>query len=217
MIKTVVNSFSDDNKWYRAVILEVGENEISVVYADFGNTETVPFSRILPIPPHLLQLPFVIIRCSLAGKKKKGVFHPLSELLSRTIPNFPFLLHSPLGVKPLPMDWPVEVKLMFRSTLVNCAHCTVQSFDGFSNVVSLTLSAESGGGDVLALVVNAVQTLYSCNGGLSSPEVSEQSDSSSPKSSNSGDPHCPQTTTAAGTGTSGRQGGDTSAELALPG
>uniref|UniRef100_A0A3P8V9W6 Tudor domain containing 1 n=1 Tax=Cynoglossus semilaevis TaxID=244447 RepID=A0A3P8V9W6_CYNSE len=147
--------FSYDNKWYRAVILEVGENEISVVYADFGNTETVPFSRILPIPPHLLQLPFVIIRCSLAG------------------------------VKPLPMDWPVEVKLMFRSTLVNCAHCTVQSFDGFSNVVSLTLSAESGGGDVLALVVNAVQTLYSCNGGLSSPEVSEQSDSSSPKSSNS--------------------------------
>ncbi|XP_008311987.1 tudor domain-containing protein 1 isoform X6 [Cynoglossus semilaevis] len=178
--------FSYDNKWYRAVILEVGENEISVVYADFGNTETVPFSRILPIPPHLLQLPFVIIRCSLAG------------------------------VKPLPMDWPVEVKLMFRSTLVNCAHCTVQSFDGFSNVVSLTLSAESGGGDVLALVVNAVQTLYSCNGGLSSPEVSEQSDSSSPKSSNSGDPHCPQTTTAAGTGTSGRQDGDTSAELALP-
>lgn len=74
MIKTVVNSFSDDNKWYRAVILEVGENEISVVYADFGNTETVPFSRILPIPPHLLQLPFVIIRCSLAGKKKKVSF-----------------------------------------------------------------------------------------------------------------------------------------------
>lgn len=54
--------------WYRAVVLEAGENDLRIIYADYGNTEKVPFSRILPIPTHLLQLPFQIARCTLAGK-----------------------------------------------------------------------------------------------------------------------------------------------------
>lgn len=58
-----------DNKWYRAVVLEVCENETVVIYADYGNTEKVPFSRILPIPMHLLQLPFQITRCTLTGEE----------------------------------------------------------------------------------------------------------------------------------------------------
>lgn len=56
--------------WYRAVVLEAGGNDLRVIYADYGNTEKVPFSRILPIPMHLLQLPFQITRCTLACKKK---------------------------------------------------------------------------------------------------------------------------------------------------
>lgn len=63
-------SLTADNLWYRAVVLEVGENEMSVIYADYGNTEKVPFSRIQPIPMHLLQLPFQITRCTLTGKEK---------------------------------------------------------------------------------------------------------------------------------------------------
>lgn len=59
-----------DKNWYRAVVLEVGENEMNVVNADYGNTERVPYSSILPIPKHLLQLPFRITRCTLSGKKK---------------------------------------------------------------------------------------------------------------------------------------------------
>lgn len=70
--------FIGDNNWYRGVVLEVGEQEISVLYADYGNTEKIPFSRIVPIPMHLLQLPFQITRCTLAGKgnKKNGHFLP---------------------------------------------------------------------------------------------------------------------------------------------
>lgn len=64
----LISLFTADNIWYRAVVLEGGENEVKVIYADFGNTETVPFSRILPIPKHLLQLPFQITRCTLTGR-----------------------------------------------------------------------------------------------------------------------------------------------------
>lgn len=63
------NLFTADNIWYRAVVLEGGANEVKVIYADYGNTETVPYSRILPIPKHLLQLPFQISRCTLTGRK----------------------------------------------------------------------------------------------------------------------------------------------------
>lgn len=71
---TVVFIFSPVDKiWYRAIILEVGEAEMSVVYADYGNSEKVPVSQILPIPTRLLQLPFKIIRCTLAGKAMSSV------------------------------------------------------------------------------------------------------------------------------------------------
>lgn len=65
---------SDDKNWYRAVVLEVGENELSVIYADYGNTEKVPVSCVMPIPTHLLQLPFRIARCTLTGKTKAPSF-----------------------------------------------------------------------------------------------------------------------------------------------
>lgn len=65
----IIYLFTADNNWYRAVVLEVGENEAKVIYADYGNTEMVPFSRILPIHKHLLQIPFQITRCTLTGRK----------------------------------------------------------------------------------------------------------------------------------------------------
>ncbi|XP_042253348.1 tudor domain-containing protein 1 isoform X1 [Thunnus maccoyii] len=119
--------FSADNNWYRAVVLEVGENEMSVIYADYGNTEKVPVSRILPIPMHLLQLPFQITRCTLTGK----------ELF--------------------PAEWPEEVQQMFKSLLTDGVLATVQSFDGSANILSLTLPAESGGGHVTSMILGALQ------------------------------------------------------------
>lgn len=73
---------ADDN-WYRAVILEVGENEMSVIYADYGNTEKVPSSKILPIPAQLLQLPFQITRCTLTGTAE--VHLNISELTQSVV------------------------------------------------------------------------------------------------------------------------------------
>uniref|UniRef100_A0A4X2M4V8 Tudor domain-containing protein 1 n=1 Tax=Vombatus ursinus TaxID=29139 RepID=A0A4X2M4V8_VOMUR len=60
--------FTSDNYWYRAIILKVSESEVKVLYADYGNIETLPFSRVQPITTSYLELPFQIIRCSFEGK-----------------------------------------------------------------------------------------------------------------------------------------------------
>ncbi|XP_070801572.1 tudor domain-containing protein 1 [Pituophis catenifer annectens] len=59
--------FSGDDKWYRALVLGINESEVKVVYADYGNVEMLPFSRLRPITAPYLQLPFQILKCSLAG------------------------------------------------------------------------------------------------------------------------------------------------------
>ncbi|XP_074089733.1 tudor domain-containing protein 1 isoform X2 [Macrotis lagotis] len=59
--------FTSDNYWYRAIILKVSESDIKVLYADYGNIETLPFSRVQPITTSYLELPFQIIRCSFEG------------------------------------------------------------------------------------------------------------------------------------------------------
>lgn len=58
-----------DDKWYRAIILGINESEIKVVYADYGIVEMLPFSSLQPITAPYLQLPFQILKCSLAGNK----------------------------------------------------------------------------------------------------------------------------------------------------
>nr|XP_056705924.1 tudor domain-containing protein 1 [Euleptes europaea] len=59
--------FSGDDRWYRAVVLEVFVSEVKVAYADYGNVEILPLSRLLPITAPYLELPFQIFKCSLAG------------------------------------------------------------------------------------------------------------------------------------------------------
>ncbi|XP_041830466.1 tudor domain-containing protein 1 [Melanotaenia boesemani] len=118
--------FSGDNNWYRAVVLRVGENELSVVYADYGNSEMVPFSKVLPIPMHLLQLPFQITRCTLTG------------------------------IEHFPAEWPTEVQQMFGTEVVNGVLATVKAFDGSANVLSLTLPAERGGGHLTTMILDAL-------------------------------------------------------------
>ncbi|KAM4715222.1 tudor domain-containing protein 1 [Anableps anableps] len=121
--------FSADNNWYRAVILEVGENEMRVIYADYGNTEKVPSSQILPIPFHLLQLPFQITRCTLTGKER------------------------------FPAEWPAEVLQMFQTELANGVLATVQSFDGSANVMSLAPPTERGGVHLPSMILDKLYIL----------------------------------------------------------
>ncbi|KAL1788808.1 tudor domain-containing protein 1 isoform X1 [Sigmodon hispidus] len=59
--------YTSDDLWYRAIVLEASDSALKVLYADYGNTETLPHSRVQPIPAQYLELPFQIIRCSLEG------------------------------------------------------------------------------------------------------------------------------------------------------
>ncbi|NXE07052.1 TDRD1 protein, partial [Lophotis ruficrista] len=62
--------FSGDGHWYRALVLEASQSAVKVLYADYGNTETLPLSKVLPITDSYLKLPFQTIMCSLAGVGK---------------------------------------------------------------------------------------------------------------------------------------------------
>ncbi|KAF9425874.1 hypothetical protein BGZ76_003048 [Entomortierella beljakovae] len=51
--------FTEDNCWYRAkVIRNVAESKsVEVLYVDYGNSETVPLTRVRPLPPQFNSLP----------------------------------------------------------------------------------------------------------------------------------------------------------------
>ncbi|NWY59252.1 TDRD1 protein, partial [Chionis minor] len=62
--------FSGDGHWYRALVLKASQSIVEVLYADYGKTETLPLSEVLPIADSYLKLPFQTITCSLAGIEK---------------------------------------------------------------------------------------------------------------------------------------------------
>jgi len=54
--------FTEDNTWYRAKILEkqgehARDSKYRVLYVDYGNSETVPFAQLRPLPPSFASLP----------------------------------------------------------------------------------------------------------------------------------------------------------------
>ncbi|XP_066063213.1 tudor domain-containing protein 1-like isoform X1 [Chamaea fasciata] len=62
--------FSGNGNWYRAVVQEVSQAAVKVLYGDYGSTEILPLSKVLPITDSYLKLPFQTITCSLAGIEK---------------------------------------------------------------------------------------------------------------------------------------------------
>ena len=63
----VLAQFSQDERWYRATVMSVEAETISVFYVDFGNQETLPSSKLYPIPDQFLSLPRLNLSCSLYG------------------------------------------------------------------------------------------------------------------------------------------------------
>ncbi|XP_077358375.1 tudor domain-containing protein 1 [Festucalex cinctus] len=120
--------FTADDIWYRAVVVEVLDEEVAVIYADYGNSENLAVSRILPIPEHLLQLPFKIARCALTGKED------------------------------FPAEWPPDVLRMSLSLLLDGTLATVLSFDGFTNIVTVSLPAEKAGVHLSALILDELES-----------------------------------------------------------
>lgn len=145
-----------DNNWYRAVVLEVCKEEVSVLYADYGNTEKLPISRITPIPKNLLEPPFQIIRCALIGEAmarrwNESAIHTHSPT---AVTRFHVFL-TVAGQESFPAERPEEVLLTFKSLLSECSLATALHFDGHVNVLSFNLPS---GGLVHEKILAMLQT-----------------------------------------------------------
>nr|KAF6425870.1 tudor domain containing 1 [Molossus molossus] len=78
--------YTNDDFWYRAVVLGASEAEVKVIYADYGNVETLPLCRVQPISVSHLQLPFQIIKCSFEGLMELN--GSCSQLVIELLKNF---------------------------------------------------------------------------------------------------------------------------------
>ncbi|XP_045147280.1 tudor domain-containing protein 1 isoform X1 [Echinops telfairi] len=61
------SQYTGDDLWYRAIVLGTSDARVKVLYADYGNVETLPLSRVKPASASHLTLPFQVIKCSLEG------------------------------------------------------------------------------------------------------------------------------------------------------
>ena len=61
--------FSEDNSWYRAEVIRLLDRGelVQVLFVDFGNSETVKSSSLLPINKNLFNLPLITFSCALYG------------------------------------------------------------------------------------------------------------------------------------------------------
>ncbi|XP_040848428.1 tudor domain-containing protein 1 [Ochotona curzoniae] len=89
--------YTSDDLWYRAIVLGTSDNDVRVLYADYGNTETLPLSRVQPITARHLELPFQIIRCSLEGLMEFN--GSCSQLIIELLKNFILNQNVMLSVK----------------------------------------------------------------------------------------------------------------------
>ena len=64
---------SEDENWYRAVVTEVNESNITVLFVDFGNSETTELSQLRLLSQDLPNPPRGVVKCKLHGAPTKEV------------------------------------------------------------------------------------------------------------------------------------------------
>ena len=64
--------YREDAIWYRAKVLTVRENKISVIFIDYGNVEVVDIMDARLSPPELKQYPSLAVRCVLEDVNPSG-------------------------------------------------------------------------------------------------------------------------------------------------
>ncbi|KAM4529206.1 tudor domain-containing 6 [Fundulus diaphanus] len=59
--------FADDQLWYRAEVVDKNEDELSVLFVDYGNKSQVSVTDVRAVPPPLLEVPPQAFLCELEG------------------------------------------------------------------------------------------------------------------------------------------------------
>ncbi|XP_078612166.1 uncharacterized protein LOC144882311 isoform X2 [Branchiostoma floridae x Branchiostoma japonicum] len=99
----VLSMYTADDQWYRAQVLSVEESAITVLYVDFGNSESVGLERLKSVSPEFLVTPLQAIECTL-GKKATDLPEDITSVMQG--------LTEVLTIKFLHQDgqkWMVEV------------------------------------------------------------------------------------------------------------
>lgn len=68
----VAAQYSVDGSWYRAEVLSVSDDSVSVLFVDYGNSEFVTMDKIQPINDQFLSLPTQAIHCSITTNAKRS-------------------------------------------------------------------------------------------------------------------------------------------------
>eukprot|EP00058_Branchiostoma_floridae_P024135 XP_002609625.1 hypothetical protein BRAFLDRAFT_125037 [Branchiostoma floridae] len=99
----VLSMYTADDQWYRAQVLSVEGSAITVLYVDFGNSESVGLERLKSVSPEFLVTPLQAIECAL-GKKATDLPEDITSVMQG--------LTEVLTIKFLHQDgqkWMVEV------------------------------------------------------------------------------------------------------------
>lgn len=83
--------FTADNLWYRGIVLENLGQACLVRQVDFGNSEVIPWSSVLPMPPQFQTLDSVSFRCCLADIRKTRKGRDWDEKAKKYFEVFKFL------------------------------------------------------------------------------------------------------------------------------
>ncbi|XP_013386809.1 uncharacterized protein LOC106156225 isoform X2 [Lingula anatina] len=67
-----VAKFEEDQAWYRAVILELKDDQALIQYVDYGNQVHVPLTEVKPMKSELMSLPSQAVECLLTGVRSEG-------------------------------------------------------------------------------------------------------------------------------------------------
>ena len=62
--KSCLAQFSEDDGWYRALVKEVNDTEVMVLYVDYGNAETIRVDKIVELPQQFQACVVQAIHCS---------------------------------------------------------------------------------------------------------------------------------------------------------
>ena len=71
-----VAQFSEDESWYRAIITNITDNQATVIFVDYGNTDTVRLDSLKEVTDDFLQISPFAIRCKLRNASEPSAGWP---------------------------------------------------------------------------------------------------------------------------------------------
>jgi len=116
--------FSEDFKWYRALVTKVfSDTEVEVLFIDYGNTDSLHVESMKQLRPELLKFPVQAVKCRLEGSKDIWTENDVQQFESK-------VLERPLHVT-------------FTRQEGTTWFVTIQELDMFSSKARLTTKARS--------------------------------------------------------------------------